>query len=123
MQETDNKNSAENVQKGSPVVLLLFVGFIFGLIVGFATKDQVVRQYSKMITKVVKDTDIPAGPIVAVEETVVIEKAGEAKPDEAKDEKKDEEKKKEEEEKKKEEAKKAEETKPEEKKEEEKKAE
>lgn len=120
MSETENKNNVGNGSKGSPIFLLLFVGFIFGLIVGFATKDQVVRSYSKLITKVVKETETSTGTPAAnaVEDAKqgnAAKQGDAAKTDEEKKKEEEEKKKKEEEEKKKDE-KKSEDAKPEEKK-------
>ncbi len=49
-QETSKPSSA-------PVALVLFVGFIFGVIVGFMAKDPLVKQMTMM-----KNTNIPANP-------------------------------------------------------------
>ena len=97
--------------------LVLFVGFIFGLIVGFVAKDPIVHRYSKVITPFITDkqavqNDRGAPVKVSVEEKVIAvpeKKAVEKKADEKKaDEKKADEKKADE--------KKEEEKKPEEKK-------
>lgn len=50
---------SQKPQESAPVFLLLFVGFIIGLCVGFMTKDYVVRAMIGVMPKTATQTDLP----------------------------------------------------------------
>jgi hypothetical protein len=98
MTESDNKNVSTGtscVCKGTAAFLLLFVGVVFGFIIGFAAHDNLLQSYIKLLHNYTKSEQVDSIPSegVIVTETIV------SAPDQ------DEQKKKEEEEKKKEEKK------------------
>lgn len=98
MSQNPEEKAANCSCKGLPIFLLLFVGFLIGLITGFATKDTVMRSYFKMMNKVIVDTDRNNDlnvPVVKPMEPSVTEKspAGEETAAPVDGEKKEEEKK------------------------------
>ncbi len=72
---TENQQSPKN--SSAPLVLVLFVGFVLGVIVGFLTKDPIVK-YLTML----KNTDIPVEVKVPTNQTEDEKKPveGETKP-------------------------------------------
>jgi hypothetical protein len=104
MTESDNKNVSTGTScgcKGTAAFLLLFVGVVFGFIIGFAAHDNLLQSYVKLIhnyTKSEQIDSIPGERVIVTESTITAPKQDEEKK------KEEEEKKKKEEEKKKEDA-------------------
>lgn len=59
---SSNETTSGAAKKGTPVFLLLFVGFIFGLAFGYGSKDTIHRTFVRMTRPPVQASgDIPSG--------------------------------------------------------------